>query len=141
MTSPASPRPSRGAKTPTQLLQNPAFLKVLLTASGLGDQVAYPALAQKALLSNTGDANSLANQLSSINSAWASTASTYQFATKGLSVIQNPAVQQTLTQGYAEVLWRQSLDTTTPGLSNAIDIRNRASSITSVDQILSDPTF
>ena len=127
------------AKTPAQLLRDPAFLKVLLTASGLGDQVQYPALAQKALLSDTTKPNSLASQLS--DAAWATTTSAYQFATKGLSVIQSPSVQQTLKQAYAEVLWRQSLDTTTPGLSNAIDFRNRASSITSVDQILSDPTF
>ncbi len=37
--------------------------------------------------------------------------------------------------------WRQSLDATTPGLSNALSFRQSAGSITSVDQILGDPTL
>jgi len=37
--------------------------------------------------------------------------------------------------------WRANLGQTTPGLSNAIDFTERASTITSVDQVLSDPTF
>jgi hypothetical protein len=47
-------------------------------------------------------------------------------------------VRDTLANGYAEVTWRQSLDATTPGLSNALIFRSEASSITSVDQILGD---
>jgi hypothetical protein len=54
-------------------------------------------------------------------------------------VLQNPAVQSTLANGYAEAIWRQSLDATTPGLSNALTFRGEASTITSVDQILGDP--
>jgi hypothetical protein len=125
------------AKTPAALLANPAVLKVLLTANGLGDQVGYPALAQQALLSNPANPNSLADQLS--NTAWKSTAQTYQFATQGLSIIQQPAVQQTIANAYAEVTWRNSLDAAHPGLSNALTFRSEASTITSVDQILGDP--
>jgi hypothetical protein len=125
------------AKTPAALLANPAVLTVLLTANGLGDQVAYPALAQQALLSNTAKSNALANQLT--NTAWKSTAATYQFATQGLSIIQQPAVQQTIANAYAEVTWRNSLDAAHPGLSNALTFRSEASTITSVDQILGDP--
>lgn len=127
------------AKSAAQLLQNPTVLKVLLTSNGLGDQTDYPALAQKALLSDPSDPKSLVNQLSDTN--WKSAASTYQFATKGLSVIQNPQVLDTIANGYAEVLWRQSLDAGTPGLSNALDFRDAASTITSVDQILGDSTL
>jgi Protein of unknown function (DUF1217) len=126
------------AKSPAALLQNPTVLKVLLTANGLGDQVQYTALAQKALLSNTNDANSVADQLTS-DSAWKTTASLYDFANKGLSVLQEPSTISTITSAYAEVLWRQSLDATTPGLSNALTFRDQASTITSVDQILGDP--
>ena len=126
------------ATSVTQLLQNPDFQKVFLTANGLASDVGYTALAAKALASNPSDSNSLANQL---GSAWESAVETYQFATKGLSVIQNPQVLNTIGNGYAEVLWRQSLDAGTPGLSNALDFIQRASSITSVDQILGDPTF
>jgi hypothetical protein len=36
------------------------------------------------------------------------------------------------------VTWRESLDATTPGLSNALTFRSEASKITSVDQLLGD---
>jgi hypothetical protein len=127
------------AKDPATLLQNPTVLKVLLTANGLGDQVSYTALVQKALLSNTKDTNALAVKLP--NTSWKSTASTYDFANKGLAVIQDPDVLNTIADGYAEVLWRQSLDTTTPGLSKALTFRDKASTITSALQILGDATL
>src|SRR5579864_3341727 len=46
------------AKTPAQLLANPAALKVLLTANGLADQIGNTALATQALLSNPSDPGS-----------------------------------------------------------------------------------
>lgn len=127
------------AKTPAALLNNPIVLKVLLTANGLGDQVTYTALAQKALLSNTADKSSLAGQLP--NAAWKATAATLDFAKSGLKNIQDPTVLDTIASGYAEVLWRQSLDKATPGLSNALTFRSKASTVTSADQILGDPTL
>ncbi len=123
----------------TAALQNPAVLNVLLTANGMSDQVGYPALAQKALLSNPSDPNSLVNQLS--DTRWKTVASTYNFAQNGLAALQNPQAIANLAQSYAEITWRQSLDATTPGLSEALDFRSRASTITSVDQILGDPVF
>jgi hypothetical protein len=125
------------AKTPADVLNNPTALKVLLTANGLGDQAGYTALAQKALLSDPSDPNSLVSQLD--DTTWKSVAQTYQFATKGLSVLKDPKVLSDIADGYAEVQWRQSLDATTPGLSNALTFLSEASSITSVDQILGDP--
>ena len=127
------------ATSAAALLQDPTVLKVLLTANGLGDQAQYPALAQKALLSDPTDPNSLADTLS--DSTWKSVASTYNFATKGLSVIQDPKVLDTIANGYAEVTWRNSLDATTPGLSEALTFKDQASGITSVDQILGDATL
>ena len=127
------------AKDPAVLLQNPAVMKVLLTANGLGDQVAYTALAGKTLLSNVNDLKSLVNQLT--DTRWKTVVQTYDFANKGLSILQNPKVISTLANAYAEVVWRQSLDAATPGLSNALSFRQSASTITSVDQILGDPTL
>ena len=66
---------------------------------------------------------------------------TYDFANKGLKVIQDPKVISTIANAYAEVTWRQSLDATTPGLSNALTFRSEASTIKSVDQILGDPVM
>ena len=127
------------AKDPATLLKSPAVMKVLLTANGLGDQLTYPALASKALLSNVNDSESLVNQLT--DTRWKTVVQTYDFANRGLSVLQNPKVVSTLGNAYAEVAWRQSLDTTTPGLSNALSFRQSAGSITSVDQILGNPTL
>lgn len=128
-----------GAKSVAQLLADPNALNVLLTASGLGDQAGYTALATKALTSDLKDPASLANRLS--DTRWKTVAGTYDFVHQGLKTIQNPKVIATLTQAYAEALWRQSLDATTPGLSEALTFRARAASVTSVDQILGDATL
>ena len=127
------------ATTPQQLLQNPTVLKVLLTANGLGSQVGFPALAQKALLSDTKSSTALANKLG--DPAWKSAASLYDFANQGLAVLNKPGVIDTLVSAYAEVTWRKSLDQTTPGLSEALTFRSAASTITSVDQILGNAIF
>ena len=127
------------ATSPAQLLSDPTVLKVLLTANGLGDQAQYTALATKALLSDSTSSKSLAASLS--NTTWKSVTSTYDFANKGLSVIQNSKVLDTIANGYAEVTWRNSLDATTPGLSEALTFKSQASSIGSVDQILGDSTL
>lgn len=127
----------KSATSVQQLLQNPAVLQVLLTANGLGDQTQFTALAQEALMSNPSDPDLLVNQLS--DTRWQSVVDTYQFATEGLKVIQNPSTIATIANAYAEVTWRQSLDAATPGLSNALTFRQEASTITSVDQILGDP--
>lgn len=119
-----------------QLLSNPTVLKVLLTANGLSDEDSYTALAQKTLMSNLKDPDSLVNQLD--NTDWTNLVSSYDFYDNGLSTIQNGATITSITNAYAETLWRNSLDTTTPGLSNALAFRDEASSITSVDQILGD---
>ena len=127
------------AKTPAQLLANPAALKVLLTANGLGDQVSNTALATQAMLADPSQPNSLVNQLT--DSRWMTANKLYNFATKGLSVLNTPTSIAAITNGYAEVLWRTGLDQTTPGLSNALDFLQRAKTITNVDQVLGDPTF
>ena len=121
------------------LLANPVARRVLLTANGLGEQTDAVALAQKALASDPADAKSLANQLT--DKRWLQTAKTYQFAAKGLAVLRDPKVLDTLASGYAEVSWRKSLDASTPGLSRALDFRDRAGTITSAVQILGDPVL
>jgi len=127
------------AKDITAALSNPNVLKVLLTANNLGSQLGFTALARKALMSDPSDPNSLANQISSTNSAWLAAAKTYDFAKNGLTGLQDPKVQATLANAYAQVQWQQSLDQQTPGLSSAMQFQTQAASITGVDQILGDP--
>ncbi len=118
-------------------LQNPNVLKVLLTANGLADQIQFTALAGKVLLSNPADPKSLVNQLA--DPRWKTVAQTYNLATTGLSGLRSPAVQSQLASAYERVTWLNSLDQATPGLAQALQFKQQASKITSVDQILGDP--
>jgi hypothetical protein len=124
------------AKDIQTALQNPNVMKVLLTANNLSSYIQYPALAQKALLSDPNDSNSLVNKLT--DTTLLSTTKSFDFAKNGLAALQNPQVVSALSNGYAEVMWRQSLDQATPGLSNALTFLGQASSIKSVDDVLGD---
>ncbi len=119
------------------LLANPVARKVLLTANGLGEQSDSKALAQQALLSDLAKPTSLANRLP--DKRWATMVKTFDFANQGLAVLKTPEVLARLESAYAEITWRKSLDTKTPGLSKAIDFRERAGKFTSVTAILGDP--
>jgi hypothetical protein len=125
------------AKDIQTALTNPNVMKVLLTGNNLASYIQYPALAQKALMSDPADSNSLVNKLGDTNLL--NTAKSFDFANNGLAALQNPQVINTLANGYAEVLWRQSLEQATPGLSNALAFLGQASAIKSVDDILGDP--
>ena len=127
------------ATSPDALLRDPAALEVILTANGLGDQLGRNALAREALTSDASKPDALANRLS--DTRWAKAAKLYDFARAGLSLIRKPGVVESLANGYAEVKWRQSLDKATPGLSNALTFRARASSVTSALDILGDPVL
>lgn len=124
------------AKDPAKLLTNPIVMKVLLTANGLADQIGFTALARKTLLSDVDAPTSLVNRLNSTR--WKAAVKTYDFANKGLSLLQNPKVIATIANGYAEITWRQSLDAATPGLSSALTFRSQAATVTSAVQILGD---
>lgn len=127
------------ATTPAAALADKAVMKVLMTANGLGDQIGSTALAKKALLSDVSDSNSLVNKLS--DTRWKATAKTYDFARQGLARLKDPKVLATLESGYAEVSWRQGLDKTTPGLSDALTFRAQAGKMTSALDILGDPVL
>lgn len=122
-----------------RFLSDPRALKVLLTANGMAEHVAHAALARKALLSDTANPDALANRLS--DPRWKSVAETFRFARAGLTVLRDPAVRQRVEDAYAEVVWRRALDERTPGLSDALDFRERAGTIRSALQVLGDPVL
>jgi hypothetical protein len=115
-------------------LSNPAVQNVLLTANGLSNYIGETALVQKLFMSDPTDPNSLVNQFG--NAEWLNTVQSYNFAQNGLSELQSPQTVSGLTDTYAEMEWRNSLDQATPGLSNALAFLNQASSIKSVNDIL-----
>jgi len=127
------------ASDPKALLADPVARRVLLTANGLGDQADYTALATKALLSDPADPRGLANKLT--DARWKSAAATLAFATKGLAVLRDPKVLDTLAGAYAEIAWRKSLDAATPGLSDALTFRATAASAKTVDDVLGNATL
>ncbi len=128
----------KNATSISSALSNPNVQQVLLTASGLSSYIGETGLVQKAFMSNTSDPNSVVNQLG--DSTLLSTVQTYDFQQNGLAELQNPKILATLTSGYAEVMWRQSLNAATPGLSNALDFISQASSIKSVNDVLDNAT-
>jgi hypothetical protein len=119
-------------------LSNPNIQKVLLTANGLSNYIGETALVQKSFMSDPTDPKSVVNQLS--DSTLLATVQTYNFAKNGLAELKDPKILATLTNGYAEVTWRQSLNKATPGLSNALDFLGQASKIKSFGDILSSPS-
>jgi hypothetical protein len=119
-------------------LSNPQVMKVLLTANNLARYIPYPALAQKALMSDPAVSTSLVNRLG--DPALLNAAKTLNFAKNGLAALKNPKVATAIADGYTEVMWRKSLDSATPGLANALTFMAQARSIDSIDAILGDRT-
>jgi hypothetical protein len=127
------------AKTIGEALDNPAVMKVLLTANGLADQIPYAALAKKVLLSDPDDAKSLVNRMASAR--WKSVVKAFDFAKAGIDALKDPALQTKLADGYVEVAWRKGLEKSTPGLSDALDFRERAKTFKTAIDILGDPVL
>jgi hypothetical protein len=117
---------------------NPDVQQVLLTANGLSNYIGETALVQKVLLSDPTDPTSLVNQLN--DPTFLAATQTYNFATNGLAELQNPAIVSTLTNAYAEVEWRTSLDQATPGLANALTFLSQASTIKSITDVFANVT-
>ena len=127
------------AKSVDQLLSNPAFMNVFLTANSMSDQIGFAALAKQALTSNLSDPNSLANTLT--DTRWKTVAQTYNLSSPGaLASLQSPATVASIANAYATATWEANEDKVTPGLSNALAFKAQAATITSVDQVLGNPT-
>ena len=105
----------------------------------MADQVGYTGLATAALTSNLNDPTSLANVLT--DTRWKTLATTYNFAANGLTSIQSATAIKAISQAYAQTVWEQNQDAATPGIANALAFQTQASTITSVDQILGNPTL
>jgi hypothetical protein len=118
------------AKSIGEALDNPAVMKVLLTANGLADRV---------LLSDPEEQGSLVNRMASAR--WTAVVKAFDFANAGLDALKDPALQTRLADGYVEVNWRKGLEKATPGLADALDFRERASKFKNAVEILGDPVL
>jgi hypothetical protein len=72
---------------------------------------------------------------------WLTLAKAYDFSSAGLASFKSPATIASISGLYATDTWETNQDSVTPGLSNALAFKATASTITSVDQILGDPTM
>jgi hypothetical protein len=72
---------------------------------------------------------------------WKSVVKAFDFAKAGINALKDPALQTRLADGYVEVAWRKGLEKATPGLSDALDFRERASKFKNAIDILGDPVM
>jgi hypothetical protein len=100
---------------------------------GLADQVQYPGLVQRALLSDPNDGKGL---LASLDSRFKAAATTLDLKNKGLAGLQNPKMKQNLENGYVQYQYQQGLDTQNPGMSDALYFIRNASAQTNVYGLL-----
>lgn len=121
------------AKDVKTALQDPRILAVILPALGLSDQAQYPALVQKALMSDPKDAKGL---LASLDSRFKTAAETLNLKDGGLEALRNPAFKKKMTDGYVEYQYRTGLDDSNAGISDALYFLNNAANETDVYNIL-----
>jgi hypothetical protein len=121
------------AKDVKSALRDPRILTVLLPALGLGDQVQYPGLVQKALLADPADPKGL---LASLDSRFKAAATSLDLRSKGLDALKDPAFQKTLTEGYLQYQYQLGLDEKNAGLSDALYFIRNAPGQTNVYNIL-----
>lgn len=124
-----------------ELVKDRTVQKVLTTIVGLGDQSSYAAMVEKALLSDLADPDSVANQLGETNLAWVDLAGLFDLENTGLARIRDPIIINGIERDYAESLWRQSLDGSTPGLAAALSFKERAGEVDDYFTILGDPAL
>lgn len=129
----------RNAESPQALLEDREALKVILTASGLAEQIDQRALIQRSLTSVRSEPGSLINQLAPSNLPLANLANRLKFDTQGLNVIQSEQTIASFRQDYLDALRRQDLEARTPGIDAALQFQSRASSITRSVDVLADP--
>jgi len=121
------------AKDVKTALRDPRILNVILPALGLGDQVQYPGLVQKALLADPNDRKGL---LANLDSRFKAAATTLDLRTKGLDALKDPTLRKTLTDGYVQYQYQLGLDEKNAGLSDALYFIKNAPGQTDVYNIL-----
>jgi len=127
------------AKTVEDFFKNPIAVKVLLTANGLGDQADYKALVSRTLTSDYLDNTSLAARMGASRGAWYETAMAYDFHYSGMDVLKKAESIAEIKEGYAQALWRESLEASAPGVSFALAFKERAATLDTAYKILGDP--
>jgi len=115
-------------------LKDPRVLAVLLPAMGLGDQLDYPGLARRALAADPADPKSLLNRLS--DGRWKDAVVSLDLKGGGIDALRDAANLARFDKGLRSLQWRQSLDETNAGISDALYFKQVASNVTSTYGLL-----
>jgi hypothetical protein len=118
-------------------LRDPRVRDVVLTALGLPDAVNQAGLAQRALMADPKDRDSILSRLS--DQRWRAAAETLNLAERGIAALRDPELQANLSEGLQRARWREQLEAESPGLGDAILFRERAARATTAFEVLGDP--
>jgi hypothetical protein len=132
-------RAVKNAKSVDDLLKNDAAMRVILTATDLGDLAQYKGLISKALKSDYLDGESVAAKVGAQRAAIYKATLKLDFHYSGLQVVQRPSMIQEIKDAYVKSLWRDALDATAPGVSNALAFKEKAATLDTAYKILGDP--
>ncbi|MBX6747241.1 MAG: DUF1217 domain-containing protein [Acetobacteraceae bacterium] len=120
-------------------LRDPRVLNVLLPALGLPDAVGQAGLAVRALTEDPADPNGLLAKLP--DKRWKDAAQTLNLKERGLEALRDPKMQAVLADGLRRLSWQKELDADHPGISDAMLFEQRAASVKSAYELLSDPVL
>ncbi len=124
------------AKDLKSALGDPRVLAVLLPGVGLADQLAYPGLAQRALVADPAAKKGILTQ---VDAKWKTAATTLGVFGKGLEALRDPALVQKLKDNYVAYQYQKSLDAQQPGMSDALYfISNAAAKSGNVYNVMGD---
>jgi hypothetical protein len=124
------------AKDVKSALGDPRVLAVLLPGVGLADQMAYPGLAQRALVA---DPTAKKGILTQVDAKWKAAATTLGIFGKGLDALKDPALVQKLKDNYVAYQYQKGLDAQQPGMSDALYfIGNAAAKADNVYNVMGD---
>ncbi len=118
-------------------LRDPRVMTVIATALGMPDAANQAGLAQRALLSNPKDQESIVNRLS--DRRWKSAAETLNLGERGIAALRDPAIQARLAEGLTRARWRENLEAEAAGLGDAVLFRERAATARTAFDVLGDP--
>jgi len=120
-------------------LRDPRVLNVLLPALGLPDAVGQVGLAVRALTEDPTDPKGLLAKLP--DKRWKDAAQTLNLKERGLEALRDPKMQAVLADGLRRLSWQKELDADHPGISDAMLFEQRAASVKSAYELLSDPVL
>ncbi|MFC0408744.1 DUF1217 domain-containing protein [Roseomonas elaeocarpi] len=122
------------AKTLEAALKDPRVLDVLMPALGLDGQQSYPGKVYRLLTADPSDEKSAVSKLA--DSTWTAANKTLNLSSGGLAALKSAATLTDITDNYKSFSWRSSLDNKALGVSDALYLKEQASTVTDVYSIL-----